>query len=50
MSIAALLLDTAAADRDLLRKNRELGDDPEIPRDLDFVLYAKSRGGRPPGS
>ena len=41
MSIAELLLD-ATADHDLLQKNRELGDVPEVPRDLDFFLYAKS--------
>jgi hypothetical protein len=42
MGVAELLLETASADRELLQKNQQLGDNPEIPRDLDFVLYAKS--------
>ena len=40
MSIAELLLETADSDRDLLRSNLNLGDKPELPRDIDFVLYA----------
>lgn len=40
MGIVELLLETANADRELLRLNLEYGDDPELPRDLDFVLYA----------
>jgi hypothetical protein len=42
MGIAELLLNTAAADRDLLQTNREHGDNPDTPRDLEFVLYAKT--------
>ena len=42
MNIAELLLDTAVADRELLQRNREQYDNPEISRDLDFVLNAKT--------
>jgi hypothetical protein len=42
MSIAKLLMDTAVEDSRLLVKNQELGDRSEIPRDIDFVLYAKN--------
>ena len=42
MSVAQLLMDTAVADSRLFFKNRELGDRPEIPRDIDFCLYAKN--------
>jgi len=41
MSVVKLLMDTAVEDSKLLAKNQELGDRPEIPRDVDFVLYAK---------
>ena len=41
MSVVELLMDTAAADSELLVRNQELGDRAEIPRDIDFVLYAK---------
>lgn len=41
MSIVKLLMDTAVEDSKLLVKNQTLGDRPEIPRDVDFVLYAK---------
>jgi regulator of RNase E activity RraB len=40
MSVVELLRETAAADRELLRSNLEHGDKPELPRDLEFVLYA----------
>jgi regulator of RNase E activity RraB len=40
MNIAELLLETAEADRDLLRSNLDHGDNPDLPRDLEFVLYA----------
>jgi hypothetical protein len=40
MSIVELLLETSDADRELLGTNREHGDNPELPRDLDFILYA----------
>ena len=40
MSIAELLLETADADRELLSTNLEHGDDPRLPRDLVFILYA----------
>ena len=42
MSIAQSLIDTAVEDSRLLVKNQELGDRAEIPRDIDFVLYAKN--------
>jgi Regulator of ribonuclease activity B len=42
MSVVELLLETAAADKDLIYKNRRLGDNPEIARDLDFALHAKT--------
>jgi len=41
MSIVELLMETAVEDSKLLVKNQELGDRSEIPRDVDFVLYAK---------
>ena len=41
MSIVKLLMDTAVEDSALLVKNQALGDHSEIPRDIDFVLYAK---------
>jgi hypothetical protein len=34
-------MDTAVEDSRLLVKNQELGDRAAIPRDIDFVLYAK---------
>jgi hypothetical protein len=36
-------MDTAVEDSQLLVKNQELGDRPEIARDIDFVLYAKDK-------
>jgi len=41
MSMVELLMETVVEDSKLLIKNQELGDRPEIPRDVDFVLYAK---------
>jgi regulator of RNase E activity RraB len=41
MSVVKLLMDTAVEDSRLVVKNLEIGDRPEIPRDVDFVLYAK---------
>src|SRR4051812_42684626 len=41
MSIVQLLIDTAVEDSQLLVKNQEMGDRAEIPRDLDFVFWAK---------
>jgi hypothetical protein len=35
-------MDTAVEDSQLFFKNRELGDQAERPRDIDFVLYAKN--------
>jgi len=35
-------METAVEDSKLLFKNQELGDQPEIPRDIDFLLYAKT--------
>jgi hypothetical protein len=40
-SIIQSLMDTAVADSQLLVTNQEAGDRAEIPRDIDFVLYAK---------
>lgn len=42
MSVVKLLMDTAVADSHLLAKNQELGDVAGTPRDIDFVLYAKT--------
>jgi hypothetical protein len=42
MNIAKLLMDTAVEDSRVLVKNQELGDRAEIPRDIDFVLYARN--------
>lgn len=41
MSIATLLMDTVVGGSNLYFKNLELGDQPEIPRDIDF-FYAKN--------
>jgi Regulator of ribonuclease activity B len=41
MSVVQLLMDTAVEDSKLLVKNQEMGDRSEIPRDIDFVLWAK---------
>jgi hypothetical protein len=43
MSVVQLLMDTAVEDSQLLVKNQEIGDRSEIPRDIDFVLYAKDK-------
>lgn len=40
-SIVQSLMDTAVADSQLLVTNQEAGDRAEIPRDIDFVLYAR---------
>ena len=40
-SIVQSLMDTAVADSQLLVTNQEAGDRADIPRDIDFVLYAK---------
>jgi len=42
MSIAELLLETAESDHQLLQTNLDLGDDPEQPRDLEFILYSNT--------
>jgi len=42
MDFMKLMLDTTAADRHLLQRNQQLGDNPEISRDLDFVLNAST--------
>jgi regulator of RNase E activity RraB len=41
MNLVDSLLEGAEADRDVLKKQLAMGDDPSIPRDVDFVLYAK---------
>ena len=41
MSVIQLLMDTAVEDSRLLVKNQEMGDRADVPRDIDFVLYAK---------
>ena len=43
MHLVDILLQAAESDSDLLRKNVGHGDDPSIPRDVDFVLYAKDK-------
>lgn len=40
MSLVNLLLDNSAADRDLMRQNDSLGDQFDIPQDVEFVLLA----------
>lgn len=42
MSVVKLLMNTAVEDSRLLVTNQELGDRPEIPRDIDFLFYAKT--------
>jgi hypothetical protein len=41
MTIVELLMETAVEDSKLLVKNQEQGDRPEVPRDVEFLLYAK---------
>lgn len=41
MSLVQILFDTARADSELLATNRDLGDNFEIPREIEFVLLAK---------
>jgi hypothetical protein len=43
MSLVDSLLEGAEADRDVLKKQLAMGDVPSIPRDVDFVLYAKDQ-------
>jgi hypothetical protein len=43
MSIVQSLMETAVEDSHLLVRNQEMGDNSELPRDIDFVLYAKDR-------
>lgn len=40
MSLVELLLETSAADRDLMRKNDSMGDRFAVARDVDFLLLA----------
>ena len=42
MSVVEKLLDTAYQDTQLLIGNDEKGDNFDIPRDIDFVLYAET--------
>ena len=42
MSVIQLLIDTNAADRELTEKNERLGDNAELPRDLEFALDART--------
>jgi len=42
MSIVGILLDTAYQDTQLIISNDESGDDFSIPRDIEFILYAKN--------
>ncbi len=42
MSVVELLMDTAVEDSKVLVLNQNVGDRPEIPRDIDFVFYAKN--------
>src|ERR1700743_3217419 len=41
MHVVQLLVNTAVEDSKLLVKNQEKGDRAKIPRDVDFVFYAK---------
>lgn len=41
MSVVKKLMDTAVQDSRLLVKNQQIGDRSQVPRDIDFVLYAK---------
>jgi hypothetical protein len=43
MSIVEDLLNAAEQDHSLLQKNRERGDHPAAPRDLDFLLLSPNR-------
>jgi len=43
MTLVEKLLDNSESDRDLLQKNLAAGDVPSIPRDAEFVLYAKEK-------
>jgi len=43
MKLVETLLANSDSDRDLLQKNLGHGDAPEIPRDVDFVLYSKDK-------
>jgi hypothetical protein len=42
MSLIKLLMDTAVEDSKVLVTNQEVGDRPEIPRDIEFRFYAKT--------
>jgi hypothetical protein len=42
VSIFELLIETAKADIDLLIQNDEFGDDFSVPRDVDFLIRAKT--------
>ena len=44
MALVDKLLENSATDRDLLGKNLKAGDQPYVPRDAEFVLYARTRG------
>jgi hypothetical protein len=43
MTLVEKLLENSESDRDLLQKNVAAGDVPSIPRDAEFVLYAKDK-------
>ena len=42
MNLAKLLMDTAVEDSKVLVTNQEVGDRPDIPRDIEFRFYAKT--------
>lgn len=42
MHIVEQLLNTAVQDNRLLIKNQQLGDRAQVPRDIEFLLYAKN--------
>jgi hypothetical protein len=42
MSFLKILMDTAVEDSKVLVTNQEVGDRPEIPRDIEFRFYAKT--------
>ena len=47
MSVIQLLIDTNAADQELTEKNERLGDNAELPRDLEFALEQERRRASP---
>ncbi|GEP45352.1 ribonuclease E inhibitor RraB [Brevifollis gellanilyticus] len=44
MSLVDALLNSSASDVELIASNEQKGDHSEVPRDVDFVLEAKTEG------